>query len=308
MKRSRIVWSLSTLALTGALAAGGCALRAADVAPLRTDPVEFSGWDCTRIEEEIDHVQRQATHVAYAFDERAGNNIIAMGLGLSVFWPALLTMRPQGPDATLLAALKGRHEALMIANQARPCPKPDGLEPGLAAALPVAVGDHLVYEQRSAATGAAQMLSLRVSDLRRDEMELTPSRAGSAAALWVTDRAGNLKRATEGPIWPSLLRQELSLGQTISGTLTQVDNSHQWARVRGQVVAVGPQWIGGRPFDVAVIELFGDGHDGERSARLDGVLVIDRASGLHLRLDLFCAHAPWQLQRRLVRLERQRTP
>ena len=75
------------------------------------------------------------------------------------------------------------------------------------------------------------------------------------------------------------------------------------ARVRGQVVAVGPQSIAGRAFDVAVIELYGDAPQGEGSTRLDGALVVDRGSGLVLRLDLRSAQPLYQLQRRLVRVE-----
>jgi hypothetical protein len=284
-----------------------CALRSADVQPLRTDPAEFGGWPCERIEEELDHVQRQATHVAYAFDERAGNNIIAMGLGLAVFWPAFLTMRPQGPDATVLAALKGRHDALRSASADKQCVPSAGPWPDRAGVLPVAVGDRLVYEQRATARAPLQSLDLRVSQLRRDEIQL---QASGAATLqpWVTDRTGNLLQAPVSPVWPALLRQELKLGQTVGGMLRHPEDTRIWARVRGQVVAVGPQTIGGVDFDVAVIDLFGDAHEGEISSRLDGVLVVDRVSGLHLRLDLFSGHAAWQLQRRLVRVERSPSP
>ena len=72
---------------------------------------------------------------------------------------------------------------------------------------------------------------------------------------------------------------------------------------RGQVVAVGPQTIATRRFDAAVIELFGDAQRGERSTRLDGVLVVDRASGVLLRLELASAQPGFTVQRRLVRVE-----
>ena len=75
------------------------------------------------------------------------------------------------------------------------------------------------------------------------------------------------------------------------------------ARVRGQVVAVGPQTVAGRRFDVAVIELFGDAQRGELSTRLDGVIVIDRASGMLLRLDLRSGQPEFSLQRRLLRVD-----
>jgi hypothetical protein len=75
------------------------------------------------------------------------------------------------------------------------------------------------------------------------------------------------------------------------------------ARVRGQVIAVGPQFVGNRRFDAAVIELFGDVQRGEASTRLDGSMVIDRASGVLLRLDLKSSQPGFTLQRRLARVE-----
>ncbi|MBL8328079.1 MAG: hypothetical protein JNJ71_04440 [Rubrivivax sp.] len=290
----------------------GCALRSADVAPLRADPQEFAGWACERIDDEADHVQRQAARVAYAFDERAGGNVVALGLGLTVFWPVLLTMRPQGPDATVLAALKGRHEALQEARRSKSCPgQPGSLPARWAAQLPVAVGDRLVYEQRATPRSEPLRVALRVADIRRDEIELAPwsertppTEPASPASLWLNDLSGNLKQAPLPPVWPALLREQLELGRVVSGELRDPGDARQWARVRGQVVAVGPQSLAGQEFNVAVVELFGDAHQGDTSARLDGVLVLDRGSGLTLRLDLFSSVSAFNLQRRLVRLER----
>lgn len=288
----------------------GCALRSTDVVPLRADPGEFVPWGCERILEESGHVQRQAARVAYAFDERAGNNIVAMGIGLMVFWPAMLAMRPVGPDATVLAALKGRYEALQAAAASKGCPPPSN-EPSRPwlASLPVAVGDELRYEQRLKAGAPAQSFGLRVQAIRTDQITLSPVAAPGAAAglasdLWQHDLAGNLKQSTLAPIWPELLREDLSLGQMISGELRDPGDAQQMARVRGQVVAVGPQEAAGQRFDVAVIELFGDASNGMVSTRLDGVLVVDRASGVLLRLDLYSSHPVFQMQRRLVRLSK----
>jgi hypothetical protein len=106
-----------------ALALAGCATRAVDVAPAPANPADFAAWDCTRIADEQDDVQQRAADVAYAVDERAGNNIMALGVGLAVFWPAILAMRPAGPEAQDLARLKGRFEALQAAQLVRLAPE-----------------------------------------------------------------------------------------------------------------------------------------------------------------------------------------
>ncbi len=288
-------------AVLGALLLAGCASRSVDIAATPANSAEFLPWSCERLVDEQDRVQLRAADVAYAVDERAGTNILALGLGFSVFWPALLAARPVGVEAAELARLKGRYEALVLASRGKQCPAvgPE-LPPARAAALAVSLGERLVYEDRADARRAAteQVMTLRA--LRRDDTELV-SLDGRA---WRTDPAGNLVAAPTGALlWPRLLRPEMELGAITAGDLLVAGDPLARARLRGQVVATGPQIVGGRRFDAAVVELFGDAQRGDASTRLEGAIVIDRASGLLLRLDLRSADPAFSLQRRLLRIE-----
>lgn len=306
--------------LLGLSLLAGCASRAVDVRPEPASPAEFSTWGCGRIDDELDRVQQRAADVAYAVDERAGHNILALGLGLGIFWPAILAMRPDGLEAADLARLKGRYEALRAAGLAQGCPPPGvDLPPGRAAALPVAVGDRLVYEDRSPLRGPVAEWALRVAALRRDEiefrLEVPPPRAGSTAPAvapapggaspWRQDLAGNVSAVPPGALhWQRLLRRDLTLGQVVTGEIRVAGDPLLRARLRGQVVAVGPQVVAERRFDAAVIELFGDALRGDAGTRLEGAIVVDRASGVLLRLDLTSAVPEYSLQRRLSRVEK----
>ena len=293
---------LASLAAAALLA--GCVTRSHDVAPQPANPADFAAWACDRMYDESDRVQQRAAEVAYAVDERSGNNIIALGLGLTVFWPALIAMRPQGVEAEELAQLKGRYEALQSAAQGKRCQPPGlSLPAARAAELPVALGDRLVYEERAGVKGALRETGLRLTALRRTELEFTvePSATGG---VWTQDFAGNVTSGPAGALqWPHLLRQGLELGQVLGGIMLFPYEPGAQARVRAQVVAVGPQAVAGRQFDVAVIELFGDAQRDDRSTRLDGVLVVDRRSGVLLRLDLRSAQPGFEFQRRLARIE-----
>jgi hypothetical protein len=301
------------------LCLAACATRSGDVLPAPANPADFAGWDCDRIADELDRVQQRAADRAYAVDERAGNNIIALGVGLTIFWPALVAMRSNGPDAEALAQLKGRDEALRAAGRAQACPPPGQLLSAVRAAeLPLVLGERLVYEERRRTRGPAVEWALRLTALRRGELEFRsegPRAAppGAAAPLlpagvpdgvWQQDLAGNVTASPDGALqWPHLLRSELALGSVTAGDILVTGDPAARARVRGQVVAVGPQTVAGRRFDVAVIELFGDAQRGELSTRLDGVIVIDRASGMLLRLDLRSGQPEFSLQRRLLRVD-----
>jgi hypothetical protein len=297
-------------AVLALLLLGGCATRAVDVAPAPASPAEFMGWDCARIHDERDAVQQRAADVAWAVDERAGNNILALGMGVAVFWPALLALRPEGPEQAELARLKGRFEALDTAAAQKSCPPPGvDLPAARAAALPLALGERLVYEDRPRARGPAAEWALQVGALRRTETEYrrhaddkTPG--APPAGIWLQDRAGNITQAPDGAlIWPRLLRGELTLGAVTAGEMRVGGDALTRARLRGQVVAVGPQTVAGRRFDVIVLELFGDAQRGDATTRVDGAMVVDRTSGVLLRLDLRSAISEFSLQRRLVRVE-----
>ena len=297
-----IAWPLVAAVLSG------CATRAGDVRPLATDPAYFSSWPCDALDDEADRVRQRAAHVAYAVDERAGNNIIAFGIGVTtLFWPALLAMRPSGPDAIELARLKGREEALQRASTQLACPPaPEFLAPARVAALPIALGERLVYEERPAAGGASRELGLRVLALRREELEFAPDTAGRSLPLrWRQDPWGNQPRMPEASgwlHWKRLLRPELALGDVLSGEVIGGEGGGS-GRLRGQVIALGVQTSLGRPFDAAVIELFGDAPMAGHGTRLDGVMVVDRKSGVLLRLELHSGNPEFALRRTLTRIE-----
>ena len=313
---SWFVRSLHCGLLATALAAlPGCASRSADVAPKRSDPAAYAAWDCERLFDETDAVQRRAADVAYDVDARAGNNVVALGLGVTVFWPALLAMRPDGVEAGQLAELKGRYEALRTATTQRPCgTPPEAMAAHRRATLPVALGDRLVYEERAGTGTVAHLLGMQVTALRRDQIEFLVDLDGRPFAnTWRQDLAGNPVLESRAPLigWQRLLKPELVLGQVLSGELAAADEVVASARVRGQVVATGPQMVAGRQFDVAVIELFGEapqtrdgaGQGGQTSTRLDGVMAVDRHSGVLLRLEMRSGNADFAIRRRLLRVE-----
>jgi hypothetical protein len=234
--------------------------------------------------------------------------MIALSIGVVVFWPALLAMRPDGLEAQELAQLKGRFEALRTAAQQHACPPPaESMSARRAAALPLATGERFVYEERSGRRAAGHEMGMRVAALKRDRIEFTVDIGGEPVpGLWSQDLAGNTQPETQAPLlaWRRLLQPDLQLGQVLSGDLLPADPSTTGpARLRGQVVAQGVQQIAGRSFDVAVIELFGDAPLGEGSTRLSGVMAVDRRSGLLLRLELSCSNPAFAMRRRLTRVE-----
>jgi hypothetical protein len=291
-------------ALLALVLLAGCASRSTEIRPAAADPSDFERWSCARIHDEIDTVQQRAVDVAWAVDQRYGQHVVALGVGLSVFWPALLAMRPDGAEAAELALLKGRYEALHEAARRKLCPQPpDVPTPERMAAMKVLPGEVLVYEERRGVRDPLATWVLKFTALRRNEAEFV-LRSDAASGAWRQDLSGNVIEAPPGALqWQRLLKRPLALGDVLAGEIAVAGEAERRGRLRGQVVAVGPQRIAERVFDAAVIELYGDVSEGETSTRLEGTMAVDRAAGVLLRLDLDAAIARFTLQRRLMRIE-----
>lgn len=298
-RASRLGTALLALALLA-----GCASRSTEVRPAPADPADFADWSCTRIHDEIDAVQQRAVDVAWTVDQRYGQHVVALGVGLAVFWPALLAMRPDGAEAAELAQLKGRYEALHEAARRKLCPQPpDAPPPEQLAAMKVLPGEVLVYEERRRARDPGGTWMLKFIALRRNEAEFV-LQSGEASGAWRQDLSGNVIEAPAGALrWQRLLKRPLALGDVLAGEIAVAGDAERRGRLRGQVVAVGPQRIADRVFDAAVVELYGDVSEGEASTRLEGTMAVDRAGGVLLRLDLDAAAPRFALQRRLMRIE-----
>jgi len=107
--------------------------------------------------------------------------------------------------------------------------------------------------------------------------------------------------ATRLTVFP--VRPDLALGDVISGEVVGGGNGGRSGRLRGQVIALGVQTSLGRPFDAAVIELFGDAPLADHGTRLDGVMVVDRKSGVLLRLELHSGNPEFALRRTLTQID-----
>jgi hypothetical protein len=122
---------------------------------------------------------------------------------------------------------------------------------------------------------------------------------------WQQDPWGNQPQLPAGSgwlHWRRLLQPDMVLGDVVHGDVIGGDSGSR-GRLRGQVIALGVQSSLGRPFDAAVIELFGDAPQNGHGTRLDGVLVVDRKSGVLLRLELHSGNPEFALRRVLTRIE-----
>ena len=161
--------------------------------PAADDPAEFVDWTATASTTSSTPCSSAPPTSPTRWTNARGNNILALGVGVTVFWPALLAMRPDGLEAADLARLKGRYEALRTASQTRlPARRRLICRParGRACRWRWATAWSTRIVRRRACRVA---LGLRVTALRRGDMEFALD--GPAGGVWRQDRAGNVLEA-----------------------------------------------------------------------------------------------------------------
>jgi hypothetical protein len=108
------------VAVCGLLVAG-CAKDADQVGATYVSPVLYENYTCPQLAEEAQRVSSRAAQAAGIQDSKATNDKVAMGVGLVIFWPALLFTKGNDENTAELARLKGQMDAIEQASIKKQC-------------------------------------------------------------------------------------------------------------------------------------------------------------------------------------------
>lgn len=109
------------LAAACAVALIGCAKKAENISSTYVSPLQYQNLTCNQIAEESARVASRAASVSGSQNKQAKNDAIATGVGVVVFWPALLFLSPGKDQSAEVGRLKGEMEALEQASIAKNC-------------------------------------------------------------------------------------------------------------------------------------------------------------------------------------------
>ncbi|MFA0813726.1 hypothetical protein [Microbulbifer epialgicus] len=111
----------TVLLLTAAITAG-CASNPDKIDATYVSPLKYEGYDCDQIAMEMDYVGNRTTKLYQRLDSERTKDNWQMGVGLILFWPALLALEGgDGPEAAEYAQLKGEYEALRQQSTQKRC-------------------------------------------------------------------------------------------------------------------------------------------------------------------------------------------
>lgn len=89
----------------------GCATPPEKVSATYVSPVQYQGYNCNQIQQEIARVEKKIDEVSGQQKKEADKDGAAMAIGMILFWPALFFLAGQDKKDEL-ARLKGEYEAL----------------------------------------------------------------------------------------------------------------------------------------------------------------------------------------------------
>jgi len=89
----------------------GCANKSADISSAYVSPTQYNSLDCDQVGAEMQRVHRKVLEISGQQDNTATKDSVALGVGLVLFWPALIFMAG-GDHKSELSRLKGEYEAL----------------------------------------------------------------------------------------------------------------------------------------------------------------------------------------------------
>jgi hypothetical protein len=99
----------------------GCADHTHEIQASYVSPLQFQGYSCKQISQEMGRVSRRAQEVAYSVNDNADGDSTAMAVGLILFWPSLFFIDGDTPQAQEYARLKGEFDALEQAAIEKDC-------------------------------------------------------------------------------------------------------------------------------------------------------------------------------------------
>lgn len=103
------------------LVLAGCATAPKDIAPTYVPTMQYEHMSCRALQTEAQNVSGAAAAAVGVQQQKADNDKVAMGVGLVIFWPALLFMKGNGANEVQVAQLKGQMNAIEAVSNEKHC-------------------------------------------------------------------------------------------------------------------------------------------------------------------------------------------
>jgi len=109
------------LGISAALVLSACAKPPGEIAASYVSTIGYENYECEQLAAEAQRVSTRAAQVMGVQQEKAQGDAVAVGVGLILFWPALLFVKGNGATESEIARLKGEMDAIEQVSIAKQC-------------------------------------------------------------------------------------------------------------------------------------------------------------------------------------------
>ncbi len=104
---------LTTAVVAASAFLAGCASSPDSMTAQHVSPIRYESYTCKQLGLESDYANERLGQLYMSLDKKAGNDAAQMGIGLVLFWPALLFLEGgDGPEAAEYSRLRGEVDAM----------------------------------------------------------------------------------------------------------------------------------------------------------------------------------------------------
>jgi hypothetical protein len=89
-----------------------CASSSSEISAAYVSPITYDNYSCTQLSAELQRISVRVHEVSGNVDHNHTMDAVAMGVGVVLFWPALLMVKGDGASAAELSSLKGQYDAI----------------------------------------------------------------------------------------------------------------------------------------------------------------------------------------------------
>lgn len=104
--------TIATLICASTLALGACATPPDKIEAAYVSPITYENYTCEQISQEAARVSNRAAEALGVQKKKAQGDAVKVGVGIVLFWPALLFVDGDGSTETEVSRLKGQMETL----------------------------------------------------------------------------------------------------------------------------------------------------------------------------------------------------
>lgn len=109
------------LSIAAALAVSGCATHSDSISASHVSDAQYANFTCDQIRAEMDRVRFKRDELVEKQNKSASTDNAMMGVGMILFWPALLALAATSDNKAEVARIKGEFEAVERASVAKNC-------------------------------------------------------------------------------------------------------------------------------------------------------------------------------------------